>query len=96
MHVVARKTILEYGKSHASAVAPLDVWYRLMRKGTYQSLAELKEDFPSVDLISGETYVFNIGGNNYRLVAQIKFKAQAVYIKAILTHAEYDKDKWKR
>ena len=63
--------------------------------GSFHNLTELKATFPAVDLIKKNLLVFNIGGNTARLVAIVKFTSHTVYILAILTHAEYDKDKWK-
>lgn len=58
-------------------------------------MAELRKAFNSVDLVEG-LYIFNIGGNNFRLVAAIHFNTGRVYVRHILTHAEYDKGAWKK
>jgi mRNA interferase HigB len=55
---------------------------------------ETRRDFPHADPV-GVFTVFNIGGNNFRLIAAIKYRWQVVYVRHILTHAEYAKDKWK-
>jgi mRNA interferase HigB len=60
----------------------------------WQNLAELKQTFPSADLVKKFT-VFNIGGNKYRLIVYIDYECQIIFIRHILTHAEYDKDDWK-
>jgi mRNA interferase HigB len=80
---------------HPNSASALDAWYRIMKAGSFQNLAELRATFPSADFIKDTIYVFNIGGNMARLVASIHFNRQMLYIRAILTHAEYDKDKWK-
>jgi len=54
----------------------------------------MKRDFPSADLVSKCT-VFNIKGNNYRLIVKIEYAKQTIYVKHVLSHAEYDKKKWK-
>lgn len=65
-----------------------------MKSGAFQSFAELRAVFPSADLV-GKLTVFNIGGNKVRLIAAIHYNRQKIYIRAVLTHAEYDGGKWK-
>ena len=60
----------------------------------WRNLAELKRTFSTADQVARLT-VFNVGGNNYRLIARVEFERQEVYIRAVLTHAEYDKGSWK-
>ena len=60
----------------------------------WKSLAEVKKDFPHADLVD-ELTVFNIGGNDFRLVIDIWYLGKVVYVKSVMTHAEYDKGKWK-
>lgn len=59
-----------------------------------ENLAEVRQVFPSADIASNFT-IFNIKGSTYRLIASIDYARQIVYVKYILTHAEYDKEKWK-
>ncbi len=79
---------------HPDANGPLQDFRRLMEAGNYANFAQLKSTFASVDKV-GERYVFNIGGNKYRLVAAIAFQTGLVWVKAVLTHSEYDKGDWK-
>ena len=65
-----------------------------MKSGRFSSFAELRVLFPSADQV-GKLTVFNIGGNKARLIAAIHYNRQKVYIRAILTHAGYDEEKWK-
>jgi mRNA interferase HigB len=69
-------------------------WYRTTKRAAWRSLMETRRDFPHADSV-GVFTVFNIGGNNFRLIAAIKYRWQIVYVRHILTHAEYEKDKWK-
>lgn len=62
---------------------------------TFDSFAILRQQFGSVDRV-GDLYVFNIGGNKYRLIAFLHMAHQLAYIKYVLTHAEYDKGDWKK
>jgi mRNA interferase HigB len=65
-----------------------------MRKGRFASFVELRQAFGSADMV-GKLTVFNIGGNKYRLIAAIQFDRGRVYIRHVLTHREYDLNKWK-
>jgi mRNA interferase HigB len=69
-------------------------WYRTIKPATIHSFVELRTLFPSADQV-GKLTVFNIGGNTARLIAAIHYNRQKVYIRAILTHNEYDLGKWK-
>ena len=66
----------------------------LMKSNTFRSFAELRQTFPNADPV-GNLIVFNVGGNKARLIAAIHFNRQKVYIRAVLTHQEYDDGKWK-
>ncbi len=72
----------------------LDVWYRLMKRGSYASFAELKSVFGSVDKV-GNVFVFNVGGNKLRIIAAIHFNRAKVFVRYVLTHSEYDRGDWK-
>ena len=69
-------------------------FYRKLEQLACENMAELKAVFPSVDLV-GKCYVFNVGGNKYRVIARIHFNRQMIFIRDVLTHKEYDQDKWK-
>ena len=90
MRIISRPPILEFGRRHAIAVIPLNDWYKKVQQAKCENWNELKEVFGSCDNIGNNRYVFNIGGNNFRLVAIIHFRRQCLYIRAVLTHAEYD------
>jgi mRNA interferase HigB len=99
VHVISQKALREFERAHADAVAPLRAWFKLARNGRFRNLAELKRTFASVDMVpvSGRAfYVFNIGGNKYRLAAAIHFNTQRLFVRDILTHADYDTERWKR
>lgn len=94
MKVISNRALREFSERHADAGAPLQDWRRVIEKNTFANWSELKMAFNAVDKV-GELYVFNIGGNKYRLIAYIRFQAQIVYVKAVLSHKEYDKGLWK-
>jgi mRNA interferase HigB len=89
MHVITRKRLNEFSARHPDAEGALDAWYRLMRLKHYDNPAELKADFPAASLLGGWRTVFNIGGNKYRLVVDVRYDLGRVYVREVLTHAEY-------
>lgn len=93
MRIVTYKRILEFSNKHAIAENALNFWYHSLISKEPRNLAELKEQFNTVDYVGNHRYVFNIKGNDYRLVAIISFNAQKAYIRFIGTHSEYDKIK---
>lgn len=94
MHVITQQRIWEAKKEHPQVSQALDGWYRVIKKNRFNNFAELKKSFNSVDKV-GNVYVFDIGGNKLRLIANIHFQRQKVYIRYVLTHQEYDKGNWK-
>ncbi len=62
-----------------------------MRAKSYESPNELKQDFPNASFVGGETTVFNIGGNKYRLVVNIVYTMRTVFVEGVYTHVEYDR-----
>lgn len=95
MHLIAKPALVEFWTLHPDAKTPLLAWYRLMENEDFSDFNDLRATFPSADYVAGLT-VFNIGGNNYRLIAAIHYNRRKVYIRAILTHAEYDRSHWRR
>jgi mRNA interferase HigB len=94
MHIINRKSLLLFSAIHADVEAPVDTWYRATKTAQWRNLTELKLIFPSADLVGSYT-VFNIKGNHYRLIAEINYRSGTVFVRHILTHADYDKGKWK-
>lgn len=95
MHIITRKRIQGFIAKYPDSNSSLENWYRIIKKVEYASVSELKQHFGSADYVDG-FIVFNISGNKYRLIAAIHFNRKKVYIRHILTHDEYDRDKWKR
>ena len=94
MHIITRKRLMEFARTHPDARAPLNYWFAIVRKTDYASFAGLRITFPSADQV-GRFTVFNIGGNKFRLIAAIHYNRQKVYIRHVLTHAEYSRDAWR-
>jgi len=94
MKLISNKALRDFSEKHPAAEMPLQNFRLLVEKGRFNSFADLKTTFGSVDKV-GERFVFHIGGNKYRLIAAIAFAPQLLCVKAVLTHAEYDKGDWK-
>lgn len=94
MHVISYKKIREFCRKHAGARSPLNHWYRIVKHETFLTFADVKHLFLSADLV-GNFVVFNIGSNNYRLIAFIRYPLKRVFIRHILTHDEYTREQWK-
>ena len=90
MRIVTYKRIKEFSEKHSDSETALNVWYHLVNRKEWGNINELKRDFNSVDYGGNHRFVFNIKGNNYRLIAIISFNAKKVYIRFIGTHSEYD------
>jgi mRNA interferase HigB len=99
VHVISQKALREFVRKHAESATPLRAWLKLVRHGGFQNLTELKRTFASVDMVpvkGRDFYVFNIGGNKYRLIAAIHFNTQRLFVRHILTHPEYTTGRWKK
>lgn len=94
MHVISRKKLRQFCQKHADCCEALDDWYITTSKADWGDLLEVQTIYPKSEAVS-KFIVFNIKGNKYRLIASINFLKQVIYIKYVLTHAEYDKDSWK-
>ncbi len=93
MRIVTYKRIKEFIGLHADSENSLNFWYHAVTGKNWDNINELKQDFNSVDYVGNHRFVFNIKGNNYRLVTIVSFNAKKVYIRFIGTHAEYDRIK---
>ena len=94
MKIISNSALRTFAVKHPQADEPLQGWRRVIEKNRFGNWAELKAVFNAIDKV-GELTVFDIGGNKYRLIAYIRFAKQIVYIKAVLTHQDYDKGAWK-
>ena len=99
MRVISIKRLREFWRRHADAEEPLRNWYKTVLCAEWKSLQDARSTYPHSDGVQtagGQTLtVFNISGNNYRLITRIRYDYQLVNIRVVLTHAEYDKETWK-
>jgi mRNA interferase HigB len=95
VHVISRKKLLDAAAKHSELASSLDAWYRVAKKARWSNLVDVRRNFPSADAVGRRT-VFNIKGNSYRLITEIFYESQVILVRAVLTHAEYDKEGWKQ
>jgi mRNA interferase HigB len=91
MRIFTEQRLKEYVEAHPESKVALQNWVSIIKKSNWTCFADIKKSYNSVDSVGNQRYVFDIKGNNYRLVAVIKFTIQFVYIRFIGTHKEYDK-----
>jgi len=91
MRIVAKRTLRIFWEKHPDAKDPLLAWYREVEKEEWPNPARMKEKYRSASVVALNRVVFNIKGNDYRLVVKINYSYRVVYIRFIGTHAEYDK-----
>ncbi len=91
MRVVTPKKLREFSTRNTQARIPLLNWYEIVRKAEWKNLSDVKRDFNSVDYVGNNRYVFNIKGNEYRIIVIIIFISKKVYIRFIGKHCDYDK-----
>jgi mRNA interferase HigB len=91
MRVISKSRLTAYSLKHADTKDALNTWYKIMRSSSFGSLVEVRAVLPSADLCGDNNRFtcFNIKGNSYRLIVEIKYKWQRVYIHEVLTHAQY-------
>lgn len=91
MNVVSHKKLVDCYSIYPDAEIALQQWYKTANSAKWKCFADIKKDFNSVDSIGNQRYIFNIKGNNYRLVVVIQFVHQYIYIRFVGTHTQYDK-----
>jgi mRNA interferase HigB len=91
MHVITRKRLIEFAANHPDAAQPLDDWFRVIRVTRFFSSDDLRTVFPSASLLGSGLTIFNIAGNKYRLATTMRYDLGRVFIRHVMTHAEYDR-----
>ena len=90
VRVIAKRTLRDFWEKHADCEEQLKSWYRETEKSEWTNTNELKNDYPSASILKDNRIVYNIKGNNYRLIVKFNFEYGICWIRFIGTHAEYD------
>jgi len=91
MRLINKEILDLFVKKHANAANPIDRWIEALESAKWQDHNELKKMFPTADYVGNSRYVFNIKGNDYRIVAIVIFVLNSATVCFVGTHAEYDK-----
>ena len=98
MKVIGKLKLQRFWQHHRRARKPLEKWIQVVGHAQWENWSNIKSTFRTADLVKTKTrdfVVFNVGGNKYRLATIVNFRGQIVVVDVALTHAEYDKGKWK-
>ncbi len=91
MNVISKKTLVLFYEKHADSRVALEAWYAEARKAQWQTPDDIKREYASASFLQDNRVVFNIKGNDYRLIVHIDYKRRIVRVKFVGTHSEYDK-----
>lgn len=95
MHVISRKKLKEAARGHPELEPALHAWFRIAERALWQNLADVRKTFASADSVEKWT-VFNLKGNKCRLITEMNYRFRRIYIRHVLSHAQYDQEKWKQ
>jgi len=91
VRIISRRRLREFWEQHADAESPLQTWYAVLKANSYENPHQVRQDFGTASFLGGSRTVFNIGGNKYRLIVDMRYDLGRVYNREVLTHAEYDR-----
>lgn len=91
MRVIAIKSLRDFWKKHPETEQPLKAWYYEAKKSNWRKPDDITKQYRTVSILNNNRVVFNIKGNNYRLVTAINYDFSIVYIRFIGTHRDYDR-----
>lgn len=89
--IVAKRTLREFWEKHAEVEQYLKTWYDTAKNSDWKTPNDVKNTYSNASILKYERVVFNIKGNDYRLIVKFNFEKSWIFIRFIGTHAEYDK-----
>jgi mRNA interferase HigB len=95
VHVVSKSAWREAVARDPTLEGPLAEWHKIAKHATWTNIVDVRKVYPHADFVDPYT-VFNIKGDSYRLIVKIEYRWQMIFVKHLLTHAEYDKGGWKK
>ena len=95
VNIANYEAIEKFARKHARSRTSLNIWYETVSKSNWNKFDDVKKTLNATDIYQ-DCVIFDIAGNNFRLIAQIDYELQQVSVRAIMTHSEYVKDKWKK
>jgi len=91
MVIISKSILNKFGEGHPESKEAILNWYLKVKNGNWSNFHELKSSFKSIDAVGNDRYVFNIKGNQYRLIALIIFETRTLFILYVGTHESYNK-----
>lgn len=91
MHVISPKKLREFWAEHAEAEVSMRAWLAIVEKKRYANPHELHEDFNHADFVGDRRTIFDVGGNHYRISADVRYDQGRIYVRRVMTHEEYDR-----
>lgn len=91
MRIIALKTLREFWEDHPDARQSLQAWYEDAKHAVWQSPSDIKATYRNASIVANNRVVFNIKGNDYRLIVMVNYRFGIVYIRFIGAHAAYDR-----
>lgn len=93
MRIISHRKLRDFyeSKGREDSKIALERWYQIAEEVEWKNFSDIRVDFPNADYVGNQHYVFNIKGNNYRLIVVIKFTINRIFIRFVGTHKEYDK-----
>ena len=90
MHVISLKVLRDFWHRHPAAESVLRQWHTIVEHTDFRDFEHIKEFFNSADYVPPYV-VFDVAGNNYRVVVVVHYRAKRIYVREVMTHAAYDK-----
>jgi mRNA interferase HigB len=94
LEILNSRAITQFIEKHADAEAPLSDWVTKIKAAEWRNNSDIQKTFNSADHLGDQKFIFNIGGNNFRMAAMVWIEQERVYVLKLMTHAEYDKEKF--
>ena len=91
MRIITKKRLKDFWLKHSDCEQAMKSWYAECKRAQWKTTNDIKREYPSASFLQDNRVVFNIKGNNYRLIVKINYKYQIVWIRFVGTHSEYDK-----
>lgn len=93
MRIISQRKLRDFyeSKGREDSKIALERWYQIAEEAEWKNFSDIRVDFPNADYVGNQHYVFNIKGNNYRLIVVIKFTINRIFIRFVGTHKEYEK-----
>jgi len=91
MHVIAKRSLVQFYTSHPETRPSLERWYAVVKSARWASMNDVRAAFAKCEVLSGERARFEIAGGNYRLIVAFNFESQIAFVKFLGTHQEYDR-----